>query len=286
MGNQPLLSTAGGPAAEKASPFRVLVTGFHDWASLGSPPHVDLWRAHDNPTARLIRGPCASVEPGSTLLPAQPAGPLVQQLRGGQLATSNVLFRFVTLSTCWCTSNAVDYEDFDVVVHLGVGVYDSHSRIMLEDGAFNKRRPSPDAAQLQGAPRIDPAAGDVLEVPPCSRVLEGLDGLRIPPGFELQTVAARPENSYICNETHWRALTAVAKAWQDGPALPRPRAAFFVHTPHTAPGAGDEPLAEAVAGVVERLVERSRELPVDPAADAASSPHSRALRGISSSGTR
>ena len=37
------------------------------------------------------------------------------------------------------TSCGVDHMYFDVVIHLGLGVYDNHDTILLEDGAINKR---------------------------------------------------------------------------------------------------------------------------------------------------
>ena len=68
-------------------------------------------------------------------------------------------------------------------------------------------------------------------------------------GHALRLAEARPENTYLCNETHHRALKAL-----DG----GPRAAYFVHLPYAAEDDSEHRrLAASVAELLRRLVEVS-----------------------------
>ena len=42
------------------------------------------------------------------------------------------------MPTVWQTSSVVDYLSFDAVVHIGLGVYDCHDKIIVEDGTRAK----------------------------------------------------------------------------------------------------------------------------------------------------
>ena len=64
---------------------------------------------------------------------------------------------------------------------------------------------------------------------------------------------ARPQNTYLCNETHSLALDAVRRSQAEGGSL---EAAFFVHIPQPAEQDWDR-LAESVAGVVIALLDES-----------------------------
>merc|ERR1712151_1323243 len=52
-------------------------------------------------------------------------------------------------------------------------------------------------------------------------------------GYSVETPQARPQNSYICNETHWRALKALQAADRDTSCCAL-RACFFIHIPSPA----------------------------------------------------
>jgi len=127
----------------------------------------------------------------------------------------------------------------------------------------------------------------VLHAPPALATVVRAAGVRLasglPGGFALRVAAARAQNAYVCNETHWRALEAVhaagaaaALASATGGGAPvgpggesskaadttaggRLRGAFFVHVPY--PAVKDEygPLAAAVAEVVAFLVKGATE---------------------------
>ncbi len=240
-------TTAAADAAPPPEPLRVLVTGFLDWRELEN----NIWRCRDNPSCRLLLGePCA-------MPPIERRGPLVRAL--AERAPAAAEFTYVALPTLWGTANSIDYGGYDLVVHLGLGVYDCTDRIVVEKGAWNARSEAPDAAgsspasghrlsrrstadkpMLEGlmAPKVLRVAGDSKGAPP------------LPHGFEAELAAARTHNTYICNETHHRALTAVAA---DGV---RCRSAYFLHLPYAA---GDDSshakLADAVAVLVVRMVE-------------------------------
>ena len=75
-----------------------------------------------------------------------------------------------------------------------------------------------------------------------------LAGTALPGGFELKMANARPENTYLCNETHYRALKAVEAGG--------PRAAYFLHIPYAREGTKDDhvELAAAVATLLTAIV--------------------------------
>eukprot|EP00930_Biecheleria_cincta_P001675 TRINITY_DN102802_c0_g1_i1.p1 TRINITY_DN102802_c0_g1~~TRINITY_DN102802_c0_g1_i1.p1 ORF type:complete len:298 (+),score=36.27 TRINITY_DN102802_c0_g1_i1:43-936(+) len=196
---------------------RVLVTGFHDWRELGPTPN--LWRCRDNPSCRLILGAPTSSPP------VMRTGELVQAL-GKQCP--EVEFSFQTLTTTWGTAQTVDYLGFDVVVHIGLGVYDSHCKIIVEKGAYNSRR-GKDAAGHEAGPTIDMGGEPSLYLDRMSRVVSSLDGQNVT-GFEVEAHSARFSNSYICNETHWRSLKALQIA-QDNGDMSALKGCFFVHIP-------------------------------------------------------
>eukprot|EP00299_Pterocystis_sp_00344_P005957 c1770_g1_i2.p1 GENE.c1770_g1_i2~~c1770_g1_i2.p1 ORF type:complete len:143 (+),score=32.34 c1770_g1_i2:68-496(+) len=86
--------------------------------------------------------------------------------------------------------------------------------------------------------------------------------------FDIQVLPARDDNTYICNETHFRALQALAQSEairkQDISAS-KLIGAFFVHVPYASATAPDgsyseiglNNLAQAVAVVVLRLVQHA-----------------------------
>ena len=166
----PTSSTNDAAAAHHAGgrrPFKVLVTGFHDWRDLSPIPTLNLFRCRDNPSCRLLLGE-ASFSPPVTrsggALPGELArlqgelapgastvtGPTSSEsgraadgastsiaAAGGTRAPS-IDWTFQTLPTVWQTSSVVDYLSFDAVVHIGLGVYDCHDKIIVEDGTRAK----------------------------------------------------------------------------------------------------------------------------------------------------
>eukprot|EP00965_Chrysotila_dentata_P040317 1337737-Pleurochrysis_carterae.AAC.6 len=150
--------------------MRVLITGFHDWRheedTLDAPNEENdekknttdventrsvqnvqrtLWRCKDNPSCRLLYGAACATPP------IERSGPLVRALADEELEAD---FVFQSLPVIWNTSFGLDLLAFDVVVHMGLGVYDSDSTLMLESGAFNCRRGT-DVIGAERAEHID-----------------------------------------------------------------------------------------------------------------------------------
>ena len=245
-GSAPVDEVVAAPAPEPSSepasdesetePMRVLVTGFNDWNDLGEPANV--WRCRDNPSCRLLLGGPTSEEPASF------SGPLVERLRE---AAPDIEWRFATLPVTWGVFAEVP-DDVDVIVNIGLGVYDRFDALQLEAGAYNLRRGA-DAAGLERAEPIDAAGATVLDAPrgsPIPQRLAALAGQTLA-GYEVVVAEARESNSYLCNETHFRALTAIHAASHG-----RLREVYFLHIPY-AEDDDYEALAEGVAGVVLAL---------------------------------
>lgn len=206
----------------------MLVTAFHDWRDCNEPPTTNLFRCRDNPSCRLLLGPPSSAPPIT-----RDSGELVKELlkqrvgRRRQARGEEIEWTFQTLPTVWGTASGLDLHSFDAVIHLGLGVYDNRDTIILEDGAYNIRC-GRDAVGLETGSSIDYGAGARLENSRMSAVVRELDGEKAA-SFTLRTLPARPQNSYICNETHWRALKALEVASENENC--RLRAVFFVHIP-------------------------------------------------------
>jgi hypothetical protein len=220
-------------------PLRVLVTGFHDWRDLGAPAKI--WRCRDNPSCRLLLGEISvdSAEP-----PDRYAGPLIDRL---ERAAPEIEWSFRTLPVTWSVFAEVPTEH-DVIINIGLGVYDRLDALQLERGAYNLQQGN-DALGLASDGAIDPSGADVLEPPvgsPIAGRIDALVGTRIA-DYEILGAPARVDNSYLCNQTHWFALTSVHARGQG------PREAYFLHIPYAA-NDDYEPLADAVAGVVLGLV--------------------------------
>ncbi len=245
-----LTGCSGSQLGAGDQPLRVLVTGFHDWRDIGSPSEV--WRCRDNPSCRLLIGSqgLAATEP-----PTRHAGPLVERL---VRAAPEVEWSFRTLPVTWGVFSSVPREH-DVIINIGLGVYDRFDALQLERGAYNSRT-GEDAAGVEVDGPIDAAQGEVLEPPATSPIaarIDALVGTRIA-GYEILGAAARASNSFLCNQTHWFALAAVHAGG------PLPREVYFLHIPYAEPSvaggsasdADFEPLADAVAGVVLGLIGR------------------------------
>lgn len=222
---------------------RVLVTGFTDWHGVQD----NVFRCRDNPSCRLLLGE-ACVAP-----PIARNGALPRFLRG---VAPHVDWCFMPLPTLWGTSRVCDRLAYDAVFHLGLGVYDCHDKLLLEDGAFNQRCCYEDAAgNTKVAKTIDEAA-DLIVSDACQAAsLASVDGMSVASGsFTLQVVGARPENSYICNETHFWALQALAESRSEPACEGRLARAFFIHIPQPAWRDDFELLAKAVGEAIVLLL--------------------------------
>jgi hypothetical protein len=219
-------------------PVRVLVTGFNDWRELGEPPN--LWRCRDNPSCRLLLGDAHDAEPRSW------AGPLVQRL---EAAAPEVDWRFASMPVTWGAFARVP-DDVDVIINIGLGVYDRFDALQLEAGAYNLRQGA-DAAGVERSGPIDAAAPATLAAPVASPIADRLASLagRSVAGYTVVVAEARQDNSYLCNETHYHALSSLARG--DGSL----REVYFLHIPYAKDG-DYAALAEGVAGVVLGLVGR------------------------------
>ena len=247
-------SEAEPTAALEPRRLRVLITGFHDWRELEG----NVWRCRDNPACQLLIGPEATQTP-----PLSRSGALVKALAA---TVSDVDFCYTTLPVTWNTAAGLDLNFYDVVIHLGLGVYDCHDKILLERGAYNFRSLSPDALAVSGggaaisegeAEEYYSTLGMEMRHEALARSPVALNRTETPTKtFKLETVRARPKNTYICNETHWRALKAVEAAEassSDGGS--RLRAGYFIHLPYASEATGGYPaLGSAVAELIGRIV--------------------------------
>lgn len=225
-----------------ATPMRVLVTGFNDWRELGEPPNI--WRCRDNPSCRLLLGAPHDA------MPQTHEGPLVVRLRR---RAPDIEWSFATMPVTWEAFAAVP-DDVDLIINLGLGVYDRFDALQLEAGAYNSRQGA-DAAGQQRSEAIVAGAPEVLAAPEHSAIPTRIGALagRTMAGYEILVAEARAENTYLCNETHYHALSALHAGHG---AL---REVYFLHIPHAegkAEGGDYDALAEGVAAVVLELAKR------------------------------
>ena len=78
----------------------------------------------------------------------------------------------------WGTSGTCDLLSYDLVVHLGLGVYDSRDVLLLERGAYNERR-GLDALGRSAGHTLDAGAPQVLLEP---RMAANVTALATPAG--------------------------------------------------------------------------------------------------------
>ena len=83
-----------------------------------------------------------------------------------------------------------------------------------------------------------------------SRIVQSLHGASYS-GFTVTALGARDEGSYICNETYFRALTALEELQQSG-VNSRLAGVYFIHIPYPAPG----PTTDGVQGPIEEGLNR------------------------------
>ena len=217
---------------------RILVTGFYDWRDLGTPPQQT--RCRDNPSCRIL----ATEGVGERNF----SGLLAQQLKTwSQSQKPKIQIDFALLPVTWDTLNTLPRKRYQTIIHLGLGVYDSFHRILIEDGAYNWRK-GVDAIGVSREEVIQVAAPTVL--PPPSQVAKGIAkalNLQLSSPFYLVKATARKDNVYLCNSTYYEALHSIIKQ-QD-----TDREAYFLHLPHRE-GQSDQALANAVFEVIQGLI--------------------------------
>jgi hypothetical protein len=219
----------------------VLVTGFFDFTDLAGSDST--CRCRDNPSCRLLLGGETSGESNEFV------GELPTRLRA---AAPTIEWSFALLPVTWGAARRVDFSAHDVVVSTGLGVYDRDDVLQLEDGAINLRGRRADASGRRDPGRIARRSarvfrphGEALRTRMCA-----LAGRRF--GSYTCTIrVARAANAYLCNETHYLALSALERCRRD---VGRLRAVFFVHLPR--PRANDYALlGVGVASLVRTLVD-------------------------------
>ena len=172
---------------------RVLITAFHDWRDVQG----NVWRCRDNPSCRLLLGEAVSTPP------LKRNGPLVQALTRTDISAD---FTFQTLPVTWGTANGLDLHSYDIVIHLGLGVYDNFRTILLENGAYNFRNNGSDALNHQGADEVIESGAQKHLKLDSAMLKRYADLRRMPstlttdPTFEVVEAPSRRENTYICNE--------------------------------------------------------------------------------------
>ena len=161
---------------------------------------------------------------------------------------------YTTMPVLWGTASGLDLMHYDVVVHIGLGVYEGHTTLLLEKGAYNERRGADASAQPPPGHTIEHGAPQEMYVDSMQARYSALAHAAALPGdFQLKLEGARPKNAYLCNETHYRALKAVDLT---STARRGPSAAYFLHIPYARMGAEDDhsELAAAVATLLTRIV--------------------------------
>ena len=235
-------ASTGGEA--KAN-LRLLLTGFFDWQDLGSPP--ELSRSRENPSGRLLMGG-GETDGGAA---ASGRGALAEMLDGAWQREARVEVSVEVLPVVWDVARRLSYDRYDVVIHMGLGVYDHDDVLLLERGAFHRREGldargvSPATASFVPGLEVD----QVIRAPAwLDAGLEALDGLVVE-GYRVTVKDARADNVFLCNETHARALISLA----DQARGAGPLAAYFIHLPRPR-GANERALALGVKSLIGSLV--------------------------------
>eukprot|EP00467_Chlorarachnion_reptans_P002701 CAMPEP_0114534144 /NCGR_PEP_ID=MMETSP0109-20121206/27676_1 /TAXON_ID=29199 /ORGANISM="Chlorarachnion reptans, Strain CCCM449" /LENGTH=311 /DNA_ID=CAMNT_0001717523 /DNA_START=231 /DNA_END=1162 /DNA_ORIENTATION=+ len=208
-----------------SSKLSILVTGFYDWKDLGQPKNI--LRSRDNPSSRLIVGNACEKTPTIK------NGVLPKWLR--ETCPPDWEFHYHLLPVVWGSSMGLDLTKYNVVFHLGLGVYDGEPKILLEDGAINLRK-GEDVISIKGEeipfPLGDPLGPRFLRDAEMTSNVRSLDGHTIE-GFRIKAMKARPENAYLCNETHYRALETLrtCRTMLDE-SMRKLRGVYFIHIPY------------------------------------------------------
>ncbi len=216
----------------------VLVTGFLDWPQPGeSVEGFNRWRCRDNPSGRLL----LETAHDARVKPVAGDGPLCRELRR---AAPGMDWRFEVLPVAWGAVEELPLDRFEVVIGLGLGVYDDPPRVLVERGAANLRRPSLDVdGRLPGAPGAPPVVIDrdgsnvmTATAEQCRRMSAAIAVSGQFADWQLLTVDARDDNSYVCNESHYLVCDALRRRQPPGNG-------FFLHLPQVNDEAALEQLA-------------------------------------------
>jgi pyrrolidone-carboxylate peptidase len=219
---------------------KVLITGFYDWRELGVPPQTR--RCKDNPSCRVLAG----------------EGIGERDFKGGLSVKLQSLFQhnpsikisFQLLPVTWESLGSLERTRYDTFIHLGLGVYDSFHKILIEDGAFNYYS-GIDAKghSLDRMIYIDRA--EILQASPnIQKGIERALQTKLPEPFTIVRAKARRDNTYLCNATHYEALEFISSAKREQTVE-----AYFIHIPHSE-GGSDEALALALLEVIKQLINR------------------------------
>lgn len=177
------LATPAGCDAERRR-VKVLVTGFNDWKGLGEPPN--LWRCRDNPSCRLLVGAACDSPP------LRKEGGLARKLRQTTAGAGvEIDWHFQTLTTQWQTAATIDHLAYDVVVNIGLGVYDGSKELRVEQGAHNSARGADAAGHQPRSPIQEDGHPDVLAVEFMKQSTAAVDGLQMG-DYKIVAVDARP----------------------------------------------------------------------------------------------
>lgn len=227
--------------------IKVLVTGFADFDELNDPYEVD-----DNPSGRLLTGAATTDFRGEVL-----DGPLVTWLEANA-GTSEcgvaIDYDFEVLPVLWETAkDNIDYCEYDFVISMGVGPT-AAGTLDLEQDAGNGRSGN----DVNGNP---PPSGQIDPNLPATATIKGHDSVRDRVQgqhgqthgiYTVNVVPARPQNCYICNETHCTGLITLDEQQEACATDCALDGVFFIHLPDVSVNAA---LAAGVGGLIEDLVQ-------------------------------
>ena len=232
----PLTSKHLKPKKVSHQVHQVLITGFYDWKNLGDPPEVR--RCHDNPSCRILANEGVN--------PASYQGPLALELQAWIQSIPNVQIEFKILPVTWDSINQLNLNQYDQVIHLGLGVYDNFHQIFIEEGAYNLHK-GKDATGNTREVIIESSQASILKAPlKVQRKIDHILKSELPSPFQLVKMKARADNSYLCNATHYNSLKHITPT-------SRLQEAYFIHIPHRQ-GNSDQALSEALAKMIKMLI--------------------------------
>lgn len=224
---------------------KVLVTGFNDWRNLGNPPN--LWKCDENPSCRLLVGNATTSQPSSY------GGPLVTQLN----SNANIDWEYRTLPTTWGAAQAIPYQNYDAVINMGLGVYDTSDAIQIEQNAYNQRSGTDAAGTTRSAAPIDSGNASTTLSPSSSSGVNSritaMDQQQLSAQYQARVAQARANNDFICNETHYHAITELNSSLSSNPPG-RLKLVYFIHLPQPRTPSSFGDLASGTADVIRGLL--------------------------------
>eukprot|EP01063_Lacrimia_lanifica_P023264 TRINITY_DN30746_c0_g1_i1.p2 TRINITY_DN30746_c0_g1~~TRINITY_DN30746_c0_g1_i1.p2 ORF type:complete len:264 (+),score=79.14 TRINITY_DN30746_c0_g1_i1:61-852(+) len=229
-----------------AGKVRVLVTGFHDFEAGAEPGEATYYECKVNPTARMVVQKNAGTANHSPPALTAYNGDLPTYLRQ---AAPDVAWDFLTLPVVWGTSGSIKYDDYDVVINMGQNSGLAGNQVAMELGAENSRRGADVAGRLPPTDKNEDIMDTGIASPACDRICTALHGTPLPNGFTAITAPERLANSFICNETHYRAVRAAL----DGVI----GHGYFIHVPDAPSDSDVAVLAEAVGALLVAIVQKS-----------------------------